>query len=64
MPSLTTIELDYLRHLVGNTQAGAAKITAYAEQSEDPDLRSFLEQEAQTCRQRADTLMNFLRQAR
>lgn len=60
MPHVTEIELDSLRHLIGECELKAKKLGEYARDARDTELRNWCQQGADTARKSKDTLMGFL----
>lgn len=58
--SLTELELENLRHLIGGHSTIVNKLEAYAEQCTDPELKALLKRDAQSARQSKEQLLNFL----
>ncbi len=56
----TQMELQYLRHLVGEAQLASTKFGTYSEQCQDPQLKQMLQTESAKCQKKADQLMSFL----
>ncbi|HCW51003.1 MAG TPA: hypothetical protein DGR79_02900 [Clostridiales bacterium] len=62
MTHLTYLELESLRHLIGECEVKARKLEAYAGQAESPELRSFCRQHADSANRSRQTLQSFLRE--
>lgn len=60
MAHITTLELDELRHLIGQQKLAAAKLGAYAQACRDPELRQQVEHLARQAGDSAQRLMTFL----
>ncbi|MDD2629942.1 MAG: hypothetical protein PHV61_07260 [Limnochordia bacterium] len=60
MPKINEIELQSIRHLIGDALTGAKKLSFYAEQCEDPRLKNVFQSGAKGSQQMADKLMGFL----
>ncbi|WP_088014896.1 hypothetical protein [Gottfriedia acidiceleris] len=58
--SLTELELENLRHIIGGHSTIANKLEAYAQSCSDPELRALLERDAQSATQSKQQLLNFL----
>ncbi|WP_088042644.1 hypothetical protein [Bacillus sp. EAC] len=58
--SLTELELENLRHIIGGHGTIVNKLEAYAEQCSDPELKSMLQRDAQAARQSQQQLLTFL----
>jgi hypothetical protein len=57
---ITAMELESLRHLIGECDLKAKKLSSYARQVQNPELREFCEREADSANRSKQTLMNFL----
>ena len=62
MAQLTQMELNTIKELVGLEDVNAKKFYLYAENCNDNQLKSILNQEAQQAFNNAQTLMGFLNQ--
>lgn len=62
MAQLNQQELQNLRHLIGSHETSANKLDTYAQQSNDQQVKQWLEQSAQSARQTKQKLMSFLQQ--
>ncbi|MGE5527862.1 MAG: hypothetical protein ACM3X6_01795 [Patescibacteria group bacterium] len=60
MPNLNQMELQELRHLIGAGETAAKQFGLFAQNCNDPQLRSFLEDEAVKAAQNSRNLMGFL----
>lgn len=60
MQSLSSIELQNLRHLIIDEQVKASKSKFYAQQVSNPQLKSFLNKKAQNCEQNVQNLSQFI----
>ncbi|PFH87634.1 hypothetical protein [Bacillus sp. AFS088145] len=58
--SLTELELENLRHLIGGHSTIANKLEAYAQNCSDPELKALLERDAQSAMESRQKLLNFL----
>jgi hypothetical protein len=58
--SLTELEVENLRHIIGGHGTIATKLETYAEQCTDPELKSMLQRDAQDARQAKQKLLTFL----
>ncbi|MBM7647737.1 spore coat protein CotF [Bacillus ectoiniformans] len=58
--SLNQLELQNLRHLIGGHQTTAAKLETYAAQTQNPQLKQMLQQDAQASIQSCQKLLTFL----
>lgn len=62
MSNLTQVELQNIRHLIGAHETTFQKMTAYAEQAEDPKVKSYFKKSAKEAQQTKQQLMSFLMQ--
>ncbi|EDS77716.1 hypothetical protein Z968_09310 [Clostridium novyi A str. 4552] len=60
MSQLNQLELQNLRHLIGHHQTITVKLTDYANQSQDPQVKQIFEQGANAASQTAQQLIGFL----
>ncbi len=60
MANLNQMELQNLRHLIGDEQLSATKCGTYAQQTQDPQLKNFFNKSAQQAQQNAQKLEQFL----
>ncbi|WP_153126716.1 hypothetical protein [Peribacillus tepidiphilus] len=58
--SLTELEVENLRHIIGGHGMVANKLDTYAQQCTDPQLKEMLQRDAQSARQAQQTLLSFL----
>ncbi len=58
--SLTELELENLRHMIGGHSTIANKLEAYAQNCTDPELKALLERDAQSAMESRQQLLNFL----
>ncbi|WP_163100079.1 hypothetical protein [Peribacillus alkalitolerans] len=58
--SLTELEVENLRHIIGGHGTIVKKLETYAEQCTDPELKSMLQRDAQSARQSQQQLLTFL----
>ncbi|PGL69865.1 hypothetical protein [Bacillus sp. AFS055030] len=58
--SITELELENLRHIIGGHGTIANKLEAYAQNCTDPELKALLERDAQSAKQSREQLLNFL----
>ncbi|PEJ56325.1 hypothetical protein CN692_18510 [Bacillus sp. AFS002410] len=58
--SLTELELENLRHIIGGHSTIANKLEAYAQNCSDPELKALLQRDAQSAQQSRQQLLNFL----
>lgn len=60
MPHLTQTEFNTIRELLGPAFTGKAKYGTYAEQAKDPQIKRIFQDMANSCNQKANTLMGLL----
>lgn len=60
MTDLTELELQNLRHLIGGYETSHCKMTAYANESTDPQVKQFFQKSAQSAMETKQQLMKFL----
>ncbi|MDO5573270.1 MAG: hypothetical protein Q4G60_04735 [bacterium] len=60
MANLSELELQNLRHLIGGFDTTKCKMEDYASCTEDPKIRQFFEQGAQSAQKNKQQLMGFL----
>ncbi len=60
MSNLSQIELQYLRHFIGSTCTCNAKLTDYANNAVDPQVKQLFTKAAQDSLNTKQTLMTFL----
>ncbi|NLK70257.1 MAG: hypothetical protein GX286_02290 [Clostridiales bacterium] len=60
MSQLSQVELQSLRHLISSHENSAQKFETYAQQSTDPQIRSYFEKAAREAQQTKQKLMSFL----
>lgn len=60
MANLNELELQNLRHLIGGHDTVATKLDTYAQQCTDPQIKSMLQNHANSARQTKQQLMTFL----
>ncbi|HHV09882.1 MAG TPA: hypothetical protein GXX75_06360 [Clostridiales bacterium] len=60
MSQLNQIELQNLRHLIGAHDTAHQKLTAYAEQANDPEIKQFFQNSAQEAMKTKQQLLGFL----
>lgn len=60
MANLTQIELQNLRHLIGSHETAYQKLSNYAQNSVDPQIKSFFERSAQSAQNTKQKLISFL----
>jgi len=57
---LTHMELENLRHLIGEHDTATQKLQEYANQANDPQIKQMLQQSAQSAQSTKQKLMSFL----
>lgn len=60
MSQLNKLELQNLRHLIGAHETAYQKMQTYAQQSNDPQVRSYFEKSAQDAQKTKQQLLSFL----
>lgn len=60
MANLTQIELQNLRHLIGSHETAYQKLSTYAQNSVDPQVKDFFERSAQSAQNTKQKLISFL----
>jgi type III secretory pathway component EscR len=60
MSQLNQIELQNLRHLIGAHDTAVQKMSAYAQQSKDPQVKAYFEKSAQSAQKTKQQLLSFL----
>lgn len=60
MTNLNQQELSNLRHLIYGHQTAASKLSTYAQQCTDPQLKQFLTKSANEAQSTTQKLMSFL----
>lgn len=60
MANISELELQNLRHLIGGFDTTKSKMEDYASCTEDPQIRQFFEQGAQSAQKNKQQLMDFL----
>jgi len=60
MAKLSGIEIQSLRHLIGDEQLSATKAQSYAQNATDPKLKDFFNKEAKQAQANAQDLLKFL----
>lgn len=61
MSDLSELDVQNLRHLIGGHETCYDKFTAYAEQSNDPQIKQYFQQAAQSAKENKQQLMGFLK---
>lgn len=60
MTNLTELELQNLRHLIGGYDTSHCKMTEYASQATDQQVKQFFQKSAQSAAETKQQLMTFL----
>lgn len=60
MPKLNELELQNVRHLVGEHETSYRKLTSYADSCTDPQIKQMFEKSAQDALNTKQKLMTFL----
>lgn len=60
MSQLNKLELQNLRHLIGSHETAFQKMQSYANQSTDPQVKSYFQKSAQDAQQTKQQLLSFL----
>ncbi len=60
MSQLNKLELQNLRHLIGSHDTAFSKMQTYAQQSSDPQVRSYFQKSAQDAQKTKQQLLSFL----
>lgn len=60
MPNLSQVELQNLRHFIGTSSTCNAKLTDYANNAVDPEVKQLFTKAAQDSLNTKQTLMSFL----
>ncbi|WP_432357558.1 hypothetical protein [Sporosarcina sp. UB5] len=60
MHNLTELEVENLRHLIGGHGLITKKLEFYAQNCQDPELKSIFERDAQAATQAKQQLLSFL----
>lgn len=60
MSELSVLDLLNLRHLIGDCDTTYCKMTEYASQAEDPEIRQIFQDAADSARKNKQELMKFL----
>lgn len=61
MSQLSELDVQNLRHLIGGHETCAAKMSAYAEQASDQQVKQYFQQAAQSAKENKQQLMGFLK---
>jgi len=60
MANLTQVELQNLRHLIGSHETAYQKLSTYAQNATDPQIKDFFERSAQSAQNTKQKLITFL----
>ena len=60
MPKLNEVELQHVRHLIGEHEMSYQKLSAYAEDCTDPQIKQMFSKSAQDALNTKQKLMSFL----
>ena len=60
MAEISILDLQNLRHLIGGYETTHCKMTAYAEQANDPQIKQLFQDAANSAMQNKQDLMKFL----
>lgn len=60
MTQLNQLELQNLRHLIGSHETAYQKLSTYAQQATDPQVKQMFEKSAQAAKNTKQMLMSFL----
>ena len=60
MPKLNEVELQHVRHLIGEHDMSFQKLSSYAQNCTDPEIKQMFEQSAQDALNTKQKLMGFL----
>lgn len=60
MAEISELELQNLRHLIGGYDTSGCKMTEYASQAQDPQVKQFFQTAAQSAQENKQQLMRFL----
>ena len=60
MANLSELDLQNLRHLIGGYDTTHCKMTDYASQAEDPEIRQLFQDAADSAMKNKEELMRFL----
>lgn len=58
--NISELDLQNLRHLIGGHETAQNKMTSYAEESNDSQVKQFFQKSAQSAEQTKQQLMQFL----
>lgn len=57
---ISELDLQNLRHLMGGYDTSSCKMSDYASQTEDPQIKQFFQKAAQSAKENKQQLMRFL----
>lgn len=60
MPKLNEVELQHVRHLIGSHDTSYQKLSSYAENCTDPQIKQMFQKSAQDALDTKQKLMGFL----
>lgn len=60
MAQLNELELQNLRHLIGSHETAYQKLSTYAQQSQDTQIKQYFEKSAQDAQNTKQQLLSFL----
>lgn len=60
MTQLNQLELQNIRHLIGSHETAYKKLSSYAQQCTDPQIKQLFQQSAQDAQASKQKLMSFL----
>ncbi|WP_252502394.1 hypothetical protein [Sporosarcina sp. Marseille-Q4943] len=60
MNNLTELEVENLRHLIGEHSLITKKLEFYAQNCQDPELQSIFQRDAQAAKENQQQLLTFL----
>ena len=60
MSQLNQMELQNLRHLIGSHETASQKLSQYAQQATDPQVKQMFQQSSQEAQNTKNKLMSFL----
>lgn len=60
MAEISVLDLQNLRHLIGGYETTHCKMTAYAEQTQDPQIKQLFQDAANSAMKNKQDLMKFL----
>lgn len=60
MAEISVLDLQNLRHLIGGYDTTHCKMTAYAEQAQDPQIKQLFQDAANSAMKNKQDLMKFL----